>query len=119
MNSDTLTVTSRVPPAVWDFLIVLGAVVLVSLIIIFTVVLFRKDGKRQRKHHHHHHHHRTSYREQLHKTTGGIKELIRQHRRRSHREHRSLNPTLAQTGGLPPVRPPENPSGPPPPAPQP
>lgn len=35
----------------------------------------------------------------------------RRHRRkhRHHRERRSVNPTLAQTGGLPPPRPPEPP----------
>jgi hypothetical protein len=33
----------------------------------------------------------------------------RRHHRRRRRERRSLNPTLAQTGGLPPVRQPQNP----------
>jgi hypothetical protein len=32
-------------------------------------------------------------------------------RRKHHRHHRQIKPTLAQTGGLPPVRQPENPSG--------
>jgi predicted MFS family arabinose efflux permease len=33
----------------------------------------------------------------------------RHHHRRHRRQHRPLNPTLAQTGGLPPTRKPENP----------
>ena len=105
------------PPESEDVLIVLGAIAAVALIVFFCVLVFRKDEKHRHKHHHRHH--RKSYREQLQKTTGGIKELIRQHRRRSHREHRALNPTLAQTGGLPPVLRPEDSSGPPPPPPQP
>jgi hypothetical protein len=32
-------------------------------------------------------------------------------RRKHHRDRRQIKPTLAQTGGLPPVRPPENPPG--------
>jgi ABC-type transport system involved in cytochrome bd biosynthesis fused ATPase/permease subunit len=89
------------PPGSLDVLIVLGAIALVALIVFFCVLLFRKDEKLRRKHHHHH---RKSYREQFQKTASGIKELIRQHRRRRRREHRHINPTLAQTGGLPPIR---------------
>ncbi len=36
-------------------------------------------------------------------------EKRRHSRRRRRREHRKLNPTLAQTGGLPPPRPPNQP----------
>jgi FtsZ-interacting cell division protein ZipA len=114
-NKDTISVANPLPPESMDVLIVLGAIVLVALIVFFGVLLFRKDGKHPRKHHHRHH--RKSYREQFQKTTSGIKELIRQHRRRRHREHRPINPTLAQTGGLPPIREADKPS--PPPGPQP
>jgi FtsZ-interacting cell division protein ZipA len=114
MNTDTISIATRIPPESVDVLIVLGAIVLVALIVFFCVLLFRKDEKHRHKHHHRHH--RKSYRERIHKTTSGIKELIRQHRRRSHREHRPINPTLAQTGGLPPLR---RETKPPPPPPQP
>lgn len=104
------------PPEAVDVLIVLGAMVGVALIVFICILIFRKDeGKRHHHHHHHHHHRRESYREQFRKTTSGIKELIQQRRHRSHREHRPLNPTLAQTGGLPPIRSPEKPPGAPPP----
>ena len=116
-NSDTISIANQLPPEAEDILIVLGAIVLVALIVFFWVLSFRKSEKRRHKHHHRHH--RKSYREQFQKTTDGIKELIRQHRRRSHREHRPLNPTLAQTGGLPPLREEKEPPPPPPPPPQP
>ena len=101
------------PSGLLDVLIVLGVIALVALIVFFWVLSFRKDGKHRRKHHHHHHHHRKDHREQFKKNASGIKELIWRHRRRHHREHRPINPTLAQTGGLPPLRKAEKP---PPPA---
>jgi FtsZ-interacting cell division protein ZipA len=112
-NSDTISVTNKMPPESVDVLIVLGAILLVALIIVFCLLSFRKDGAKV-QHKHHHRHHRKSYREQFQKTTSGIKELIRQHRRRRRREHRPINPTLAQTGGLPPIREAEKPPPPPP-----
>ena len=39
------------------------------------------------------------------------KKRKRKHRHRHHREKRQINPTLAETGGLPPVREDEKPSG--------
>ena len=101
------------PPESQDVLIVLGAVAAVALIVFFCVLVFRKDEKHRRKHHHHRHHHQTSYRERLQKTTSDIKQLIRQSRRRSRRGHRPINPTLAQTGGLPPIHEPGKPLPPP------
>jgi FtsZ-interacting cell division protein ZipA len=114
MNVDTIPGANPLLPESVDLLIVVGAVVLVALIAFFWVLSFRKDEKHRHKHHHRHH--RKSYREQFQKTTSGIKERIREHRRRRHREHHPINPTLAQTGGLPPIRKADKP---PPPAPQP
>jgi FtsZ-interacting cell division protein ZipA len=114
MNPDAKSFPNWLPPESMDVLIVLGVIVLVALIVFFWAFSFRKAGKRPRKHHHHHH--RKSYREQFKKNAAGIGELIRQHRRQHHREHHPINPTLAQTGGLPPLR---EPGKPPPPAPQP
>jgi FtsZ-interacting cell division protein ZipA len=103
------------PPESMDVLIVLGAMMLVALIVFFCVLLFRKEGKRRHKHRHRNH--RKSYREQFQKTASDIRELIRQHKRRRHRRrHHPTNPTLAQTGGLPPIHEADKP---PPPAPQP
>jgi type VI protein secretion system component VasK len=114
MNEDTLSLGGRMPPESEDVLIVLGAIAAVALIVFFCVLVFRKDEKHRHKHHHHRHHqHRKSYREVLQKTTSDIKQLIQQ--RRSRRGHRPINPTLAQTGGLPPLREADKPPPPPPP----
>ena len=117
MNEDTISLGGRMPPEAKDVLIVIGAVAAVALIVFFCVLVFRKDNNHRHKHHHHRHHHqRKSYREQFQKITSGIKELIRQRRSRSRRGHRPINPTLAQTGGLPPIH---EPGKPPPPEPKP
>jgi hypothetical protein len=113
MDIDTLPVSSPFSSGLIDLFVVLGAILLVVLIAFFWALLIRKSGKRRRKYHHGHH--PESYREQIQKGAGEIKELIRQHRRGRHREHRPLNPTLAQTGGLPPLRKSEKPPLPPPP----
>jgi FtsZ-interacting cell division protein ZipA len=112
MDTDILPPSTPFSPELRDILIVLGVILAVALIAFFWVVLFHKDGKRRRKHHHHHHH-REDYSEQFRKSAGEIKELIRQRRRGRHREHRPINPTLAQTGGLPPRREADEPPPPP------
>ena len=66
--------------ATWvDFFIMAGVFVVIAFSALILVFYFRK---RRRKH---------------------------RHRHRHHRERRAVNPTLAQTGGLPPPRPPEPP----------
>ncbi len=116
MNSETIPIANRMPPEAVYVLIVLGATLGVAFLVFLGVLIFRKDeGKRHHHRHHHHHHHRGSYREQIQKTASGIKDLIRHRRHRGRREHRPLNPTLAQTGGLPPIRSPDQPPGTPPP----
>ncbi|MGH7976234.1 MAG: hypothetical protein ACREDS_10440 [Limisphaerales bacterium] len=70
---------------VTDYLIVIGAAVFVALACLF---LFRSRLMLRHKHHHHHRHSRSK---------------------------RNLNPTLAQTGGLPPLREEKKSDGPTPP----
>jgi len=68
--------------ATWmNFLVMAGVFILVATSALIWVFYFRK---RRHKHRHKHRH---------------------------HRERRAVNPTLAQTRGLPPVRPPEPPGG--------
>ena len=71
-------------PSWVDFFIMAGVFVLVATGALIWVFYFRR---KRRKHRHRHHH---------------------------HRERRPVNPTLAQTGGLPPPRPSESPDGTPP-----
>ncbi len=64
--------------AIWvDFFIMAGVFALIAVGALIWVLYFRKKGHRRR------------------------------HKHRHQRERRSANPTLAQTGGLPPPRPPE------------
>jgi FtsZ-interacting cell division protein ZipA len=112
MDTDSISVSNQMSPGVMNILIMLGILALVSLIAFFWAFAVRRRKDRIRKHHHHHHH-RKGYREQLQQNVGGLKELFQQHRHH-HRQHRSPNPTLAQTGGLPPIRETGKPPSPPP-----
>ncbi len=80
------------------------------------IFIWLRSKKRPHRHHHHHHSHHRSYSpaqddaaESEDPEHGG-----RHRRRRRRRPHRSRNPTLAETGGLPPVRGEEPPAGYPP-----
>jgi len=86
-----------------DSLIVLGAILLVVLALLAWALFFRKNARRPGIRSHRHRR-RTGRREEFQKGAAGIKELIQQHQRRRQREHRPVNPTLAETGGLPPIR---------------
>jgi len=84
-----LPAPSSLSPEWLGILALLGAVLLVMTGAIIWAVFFRKKEKpRSRRH---------------------------RHRRASRREHRPINPTLSQTGGLPPVRQEEKPFDQPPP----
>ena len=91
---------SRFPALIQDALIVLGVGLVILVLLMVWARYFRHrsrqradlrvrspvleetgDSEADRRHHHHHRH------------------------RRRRREHRPRNPTLAQTGGLPPQRP--------------
>jgi len=89
-------------PWVKEGLIFMGAILFVTLIIFIWAVYFRKRGRR-----HKHHHHRS----ETQKVIAPPKDERpaperhgRKRSRRSRREHRPRNPTLAETRGLPPVR---------------
>jgi hypothetical protein len=68
--------SNSLPLPQWlNFLIMAAAILLVTFGALVWSVSFRRKRKRKRKHHRH-----------------------------KHGERRQLNPTLAQTGGLPPIR---------------
>jgi len=68
--------------AAWiDFFIMLGVFALIAIASLIWVVYFRKRGRKHRRKHRH------------------------------PREQRATNPTLAETGGLPPTRQSESPGG--------
>jgi hypothetical protein len=100
-------------PATRGILLVFGSIGLVTLLALIWATFFRKLGRRRRKRHH-------AYQQSSNPAevpaTPRVEDApslpeTRHHRRRSGRRRRSRNPTLAETGGLPPVRP-EGPSEP-------
>ena len=103
MDDEALPPTAGdISPAWEDVFIVLGVLVLVTLAVLLWALIFSARGRRHRHRHHHHHH--KNYREELKKTAGGIKEMIQQRQHHHRHDHHPRNPTLAETGGLPPIR---------------
>jgi len=94
-------------PATLERLIIFGAIGLVTLLALLWAVLVRKERRRRREHHHSHQHSSTP----AEVAEAPAEEDVpsppqkRRRRRRSGRSHRPRNPTLAETGGLPPIRP--------------
>jgi hypothetical protein len=86
-----------------QMVIIFGSIGVIAVLAFLFVFIFRNRLLRRRKRHRHHHHHRS--------VPGASEEAQPKRRRwrRPRREHRPLNPTLAQTHGLPPVRNPEQP----------
>ena len=93
-------------PAFREWLIILGAIGLVTLLVLVWAAFIRR--KRRRRHSHHHHHHQSDRPAEL--PAASQKEDVaappekRRRRRHSRHRHRPRNPTLAETGGLPPIR---------------
>lgn len=100
---------------------VFGAVAAVILALIVGAVFYYRSRRRRRRHHRHHHHHHHHHEEHDHPRSSDAEPDLddtpedagesgsgevrhRRRRRRRRREHRPRNPTLAETGGLPPIR---------------
>ena len=86
-----------------ELLVLIGAVLLVAVAVMIWAVAFRKKRKRTRLYHRHH---RSSAESSAAENSG---ETTPGSRRRRQRRERPRNPTLAETGGLPPVRLPPTP----------
>ncbi len=98
---DALAPWSSMSPAMRETLILVGAMAFIALLIALWAVFLRKRGRRRHHHPHRHHHSQTE--------RGPAPEAVPENRRRKwrrkrRRDHRPRNPTLAETGGLPPVR---------------
>jgi len=111
---DPMPVAGRMTPATFSVLVLLGVLLVVVVLVVIWAVYIRKRRRRDAssRRHRHRHHRRHSARRAAAAFTE-IKEYIQQKQRRR-RGHRPRNPTLAQTGGLPPLRPDEPPAVPPP-----
>ena len=94
-------------PATRERLMIFGAIALVTVLVLVWAAFLRK--KRRRRRAHHHSHHESSNSAQTVEAPEEPEELPppeeRRRSRRSRRRHRPRNPTLAETGGLPPIRP--------------
>jgi hypothetical protein len=91
-----------------QFSIIVGSLILVGLIIFAFAFLFRRRLMRKRRRRHHHHDPVTDAITSAVTVTSKDSHGHRK-KRRLRRAHRPVNPTLAQTHGLPPVRDPDTP----------
>ena len=100
---------TRMDSTTRDILIIIGATALVTVLALIWAVTFKKKRRHHSHHHHHHHHHSHERHETASEAIADeepVSESSSRRRRRRHRrrEHRPRNPTLAETGGLPPLR---------------
>jgi hypothetical protein len=93
-------------PGTREAVLIFGAIGFVTVLALIWAIFLRKRRRRRRSHHHSHH----QSSEQPAPVPAAVEEVPplppenpHGRRRRRHRK-RSLNPTLAQTGGLPPIR---------------
>jgi FtsZ-interacting cell division protein ZipA len=92
-------------PAFRERLIIFGAIGLVTLLLLVWAAFIR--SKRRRRHSHHHRHHHAQKPTEVPATTQNEDVPApseKRRRRHSRHRHRPRNPTLAETGGLPPIR---------------
>jgi hypothetical protein len=83
-------------------LMILFAVLAVLSVVLLIAAAYLRRGPLRHQHRRHHHHHSGKPSEQ---GTGTVNPAPpKKWRRRRRRDHRPRNPTLAETGGLPPVR---------------
>jgi len=101
---ESLPLPKSLPPTMRDALIVIGAILLVAAGLALWASAVRKRHRRRSAPHRPHYSHPSSGH------SGGEEDgeprhsSHSRHRRRRRREHRPRNPTLAETGGLPPIR---------------
>jgi hypothetical protein len=94
-------------PATREKLLIFGALGSVSLLILIWALFIRK-GPRAPRDHRHWQHHSSGPTQVAQASAGGETSPPSEKRRRKRRsghQHRPRNPTLAETGGLPPIRP--------------
>jgi FtsZ-interacting cell division protein ZipA len=92
-------------PAFRERLIIFGAIGLVTLLLLVWAAFIRSKRRRRHSHHHHHHAQRPDELPAASPNEDASPSPEKRRRRRhSHHRHRPRNPTLAETGGLPPIR---------------
>jgi ABC-type nickel/cobalt efflux system permease component RcnA len=103
---DVLAQWKTLSPSARERLIVITAIMLIAASVLVWAVFVRKSRRRQRSHQHGHHHSHDPARDAAAADGDDVTTQSRKRRkwRRPRREHRPRNPTLAETGGLPPMR---------------
>jgi ABC-type nickel/cobalt efflux system permease component RcnA len=100
---EPLPMPGPVSPAMRETLIVIGAALLLAVGLLLWVSVAYKRRRRRSSSHRQHHEKKLAGNASAENAEG---ERSHSHRRRKRRrEHRPRNPTLAETGGLPPIRP--------------
>jgi type VI protein secretion system component VasK len=96
----------KADPGNRERMLIFGAIGMVTLLAMAWAVFLRKRRHRRRELHHSHSHSSRPAEVAKAPAAGDAAALPekRRHRRRSRRKHRARNPTLAETGGLPPIR---------------
>jgi len=89
-------------PALRERLILVGIIFLVAVAVIAGLLVGRRLKRRRSERRDYHQRGHSSHRAARGLTE--IKKIIRRKRRHRHREHGRQNPTLAEVGGLPPLR---------------
>ncbi|MCF7669186.1 MAG: hypothetical protein K9N48_05360 [Verrucomicrobia bacterium] len=84
-------------------LLAIGVVTVILLIIVRRSVVAKQERRSTRSYHKHH---SSGSGTNKHDTSGGSKETSshKRRKRRKRRDHRTRNPTLSETGGLPPAK---------------
>jgi hypothetical protein len=93
----------------YEIVIVFGAISSVVLVSSIFAIIFSRKKKRHKHQHHHNQRSQTAAAQSSESEPSEDESRGRRKSRRRRRPHRPLNPTLAQTGGLPPIRDPNTP----------
>ncbi len=116
ISGNKSTFSGKPSAALSDLLVVISAVSILTLALILVVYLWWKSRRnRRRRHHHRQDAHRVEKKVEAHlaeddefdeeeESEEQVPGRRKRRRRRRRRGHRPRNPTLAETGGLPPVR---------------
>jgi hypothetical protein len=101
---DMLASWKTLSPSAREHLIIFTTVALIAGSVLVWAVFIRKSRRRRHAHHHRHYPSRDLAGDAADDDDVTTQPRQRRKWRRPRREHRPRNPTLAETGGLPPVR---------------
>jgi len=94
----------KLGPGVRESLMVTGSLLAVTILALLWVLFMRRKRRRRHRSHGHDHSRAASPEPAAVESADAGPSRKRRKWRRRRREHRPMNPTLAETGGLPPVR---------------